>query len=467
MTIRQRWELWATAILILASRIPFLFDGYGSEEDAWALPMVAERIGTTGIYEVSRLPGHPFQELVYSSIWNSGPLGYILLTLCISTLGMIAFQRALQQLEIKTSALVALGIAITPMVYINSTNDMDYTWAMGLELMAFWCVVNKRVWQAGLLIAAAVGCRITSGAMLVPLAILLFSISSSEEKKKNIILLAAVTLLGSLLIFSPVIATYGPAFFTYYEHFPIPGFAKNFYKGTLAVWGLPGLLALVGVGVFSLLKRKVSSPVVYHGTDITREILLVCSAVILLYSISFAQMPLKAAFMIPLIPFVWLATVILLTERAFKLFFGMLLVSAFSFGVNLSDPLRGSKESAFAWHKEIGGQRIVFDLLEGPVRADQTKRQQRTAYAQSVLQVTDTITSPTVVVAGWWLADILVLQRAKENKQVEFRYYTEEKDLKRFATEKRRVYYLPEQDVFNDMRYKGQFTRRYAIPLPQ
>lgn len=75
-------------LLIALARIPFLFFGYGSEEDAWALPLVAERIAKGGVYEVSRLPGHPFQELVYTLIWNASPVVYNLLTLIVSSFGI-------------------------------------------------------------------------------------------------------------------------------------------------------------------------------------------------------------------------------------------------------------------------------------------------------------------------------------------------------------------------------------------
>ena len=86
-------------LLIALTRIPFLFFGYGSEEDAWALPLVAERIANSGVYEVSRLPGHPFQEIIYTLIWNAGPVVYNLITLIVSSFGIYFFIRILQFLK--------------------------------------------------------------------------------------------------------------------------------------------------------------------------------------------------------------------------------------------------------------------------------------------------------------------------------------------------------------------------------
>lgn len=103
---------------------------------------------------------------------------------------------------------------------------------------------------------------------------------------------------GTLLFYAPVFQKYGTGFFTYYEHFPIPGFAKNFYKGSLAIWGLPALLTGCYFIVHLLLKKKKPEEVKFYEKDISKPCF---SFVVLLsfYTIAFIQVPLKAAFMIP------------------------------------------------------------------------------------------------------------------------------------------------------------------------
>ena len=49
-------------LLVLATRIPFLFYGYGVEEDSWGHVLNAALMNETGVYEISRLPGHPLYE---------------------------------------------------------------------------------------------------------------------------------------------------------------------------------------------------------------------------------------------------------------------------------------------------------------------------------------------------------------------------------------------------------------------
>ncbi|HQF29364.1 MAG TPA: hypothetical protein PLD36_12170, partial [Bacteroidia bacterium] len=149
-TERQLW--WIAVILIALSRLPFIFYGYGSEEDAWALPLVTERIANTHHYEVSRLPGHPFQELAYTLIWDKGPVVYNLLTLIISTAGIGAFMLTLMHLRNKNWLFAGIALAATPIVFINSTNDMDYMWALSFMMISLYAIFRDRIVLAGIFI---------------------------------------------------------------------------------------------------------------------------------------------------------------------------------------------------------------------------------------------------------------------------------------------------------------------------
>jgi hypothetical protein len=86
----QQWMILLLS-LIFVSRLPFIFNGYGSEEDAWGLILVARNIDLTGVYEVSRMPGHPLQELFLSGMWNWPEWSLNLLTVMASTAGVYFF----------------------------------------------------------------------------------------------------------------------------------------------------------------------------------------------------------------------------------------------------------------------------------------------------------------------------------------------------------------------------------------
>lgn len=453
------------SLAVICSRIPFLFNGYGSEEDAWALAIVAERIGSTGIYEVSRLPGHPLQELIYAAIYSYGAVFFNLLTMMISTLGILSFVAMLQQFDIKNAYWSGGALAFTPIIYINSTNAMDYTWAMAFILMSGYYISKKKAVLAGFLLAMAIGCRITSGAMLIPFTFLIVNILPSEQKTKFLMRFIGSVFAGTLLFYAPVFQKYGTGFFTYYEHFPIPGFAKNFYKGSLAVWGLPALLTGCYFIVHLLLKKKKPEEVKFYEKDISKTLLLFCCITVLLYTIAFIQVPLKAAFMIPAVPVIVLLFTLFLQRRQLMVLTTSLFLSCFFFGVNLADAHRGSKASPLAVTFAVSGQKVAFDPLSGLVTADRSKQILRREYVISVLDKADELTSKSVIISGWWYSEILVRGKDRVKDNIIFRHYIDEEELKWYQENKYSIFFLEEQDSSNDLRFRKIFTRKYATPL--
>ncbi len=459
--------LWVL-LLIFLSRLPFLNAGYGAEEDAWAMRLVTERIADTGQYEVSRLPGHPLQELTYVMFWNRDASSYNFLTVLLSTAAIAFFMLTLRKLQITNYLWVGVALAFVPVVYVNSTNALDYTWALSFLMMSFYFIVCNNYWIAGMFIGLAVGCRITSGAMLIPFIYLTWCIGQNTGNKflrdnhaiKNIVKLTISTLLFSLLLFLPVIKVYGLSFFQYYEHFPLPSFAKNFYKGTFAVWGTLGFIIVMAAVLFSFRKIILKEIFSQH-----KKIIYMSLIVVLIYTTAFIKLPLKAAFMIPLIPFVILIFAITLSQNQFKLFSLAMIVSSFFFGINLYDPYRAAAASPLSIQKTISNQSVSFDFLQGPVIADCLKRKQQMHYADEVIQKASIIKNKTLIIAGWWMANILVQQQGRDNTNIIYRYYLPEKELKFFHDHDYKIFYLPQQDEYNDLRFGGNFTKHYASLL--
>ena len=189
-----------------------------------------------------------------------------------------------------------LSLAFTPIFYINCTNNMDYVWACSFIIISIYYLLNNQFLLTGLFLAIAIGCRITSGAAIVPMIIYLVG-NDQQRFIKNIFLLGLFTALFSLIIFLPVFKEYGLSFFTYYEHFPIPSFAKNFYKGSFGAFGIIGYFAVFLLIVYSfknLLQQRnlFKSPIV-----------LLSLTGIIIFKIAFISLPLKSAFIIPILPY--------------------------------------------------------------------------------------------------------------------------------------------------------------------
>lgn len=460
MKMENRRTTAMLAFILFCTRLPFLFFGYGSEEDAWALPLVAERIATSGHYEVSRLPGHPLQEIVYSLCWQGGAVAFNLLTALISTLGILFFYHFLKRMNVPHRLWICAALAFTPVVYINSTNAMDYTWALGFSLMALHFISKRNIFLAGGMLALATGCRITAGAMYLPLAFLILQLSEREVRFKHQGYFALSFLFSLALLFTPVVLEYGNGFLTFYEHFPLPSFARNLYKGSIGVWGLPGVVTLLLVCI-PLLKRIIKNNFGFSQSS-HRSLAIACITAIILYTIAFIRLPLKSAFLIPALPFLYILPALFLNEKKMQLLAGGMLLSCFIGGINLADDKRGSGKSALALSVEVEDQAISFDLCRGIFYADIVKRQQRTAFSKRVLKSLSVVQEKTIIIAGWWLADLLVLSKDEPLEHVTLCYYQDEKTLEWYKKTGYAIYYLEEQNEYNDLRFGNIFTQRYA-----
>lgn len=462
---RESRNLLLFGLFVFCTRIPFLFDGYGSEEDAWALQLVSERIGTTGIYEVSRLPGHPVQEIIYSTCWELGPVFYNVITAFLSTLGMVAFVAMLKNLGLKNAIWCGVALAFTPVVYINSSNAMDYTWAMSFIMFSGYFISRNQLYLAAGMLAFAVGCRITSGAMLLPYAFLIWNLTEHPLKASNMVRFTFATLLGSLLVMSPVIYQYGTTFFTYYEHFEIPGILKNAYKGSIGVWGLAGCLALLIVFLKILYDRKGYQEIRFKEKEIGKTLVCISGLTLLLYYIAFSKVPLKSAFLIPACPFVILALAVLTNTKTLQIVSFTFLLSCFFFGINLAEKYRGSMVSSSAITLRIAENDVAIDPLQGLVLAEQSKRKQQLAFVEKIIQQTSSITTKTILIAGWWNAALQVISKTNPNEQLHIRHYVDEPELKRLKESGYAIFYLEDQGVYNDLRFRKTMTEKYAQRL--
>jgi hypothetical protein len=114
---------------------------------------------------------------------------------------------------------------------------------------------------------------------------------------------------------------------------------------------------------------------------------------------------------------------------------------------------------------EVSNQKVAFDVLSGIFTADITKRINRTAFANEVIDKAKGIHEPTYVIAGWYLSDILVLQKGHENNYVKYGYYTNKNILDSLTSINYSIKYLPQQEELNDLRFGNSFTKECASPF--
>jgi hypothetical protein len=449
-------------VIVFISRLPFLAAGYGVEEDSWAIALAAFHTKCTGIYEPSRLPGHPFQEFIFSILWGAGPFLFNASCAFFSAASAVFFALILKHLKFEQFFLAAIAFAFVPVYYISSTYTIDFAWTQALILMAFYFLLKNNYLVCGVLLGLAIGCRITSGVMLIPFMIIIWQ----DDFKLNIQRLWKMFIpmvVVSITLFIPIIKEFGFSFFMYYDQFPYPPFTKVMYKMIIGVFGFIGTLS-VGVFLLNALFNKKNQRVGEgFNYSLDKKIIIASIVIILLYSISYFRLPQKSGYMIPVLPFVILLFGYYLNRKNFSWLCWSFVSSSFLFGINLTDAHRGAGYSKYAAVFKISDQEVYLDPLTGPVFSDYSKRQQKITFTDEIIRKSSGISSKTVIIAGWWYNEIMVTMIDRvPNPAVIYEPYINEEVMKAYLQKNYQIYYLPEQNKYNDLMYKKDVTDQFA-----
>lgn len=428
---------------VFMSRLFFLSAGYGSVNDAWRVATAARRINATGHYWASRLPPHPVQEILDSFFWRGGPGVLNAITALFSVVAVLFFALSLKALGHRGYFWGALALAFTPVIYVNSTTSTDYVWALAFILAGLYFVIKLRPGVAGIFLGLAIGSRMTSGAMLLPLSLLLAQRVPARSRGRDLLVFIVVTTMVGGITFIPVFSAYGLSFFTYSAANPtLPEIAKT---ATIFTWGGLGCLANVLACVCALLGRTRRDQIAWT------EVAIWCVA-IALYVIAFIVLPDQPGYLVPLIPFVILAFIGLLRKPAFVAFC-LLLVSASFVAFN------------------SGG------VIPGPIISDHRSRLEAVAELERILQASQSLPSDTVVVVGHWFPKLELYLPDRDTvgvsgagpdsgaAGVRWVRLLGTQELSAFKLAGNRIVYLPDQAGFELQEESVRLDAEGAIPL--
>jgi hypothetical protein len=289
---------------VFLTRIPSFKLGPGRDPDAWRLLGAGISISETGSYTMSRPPGYPVPEYFYSLLHAQTGL----LVPLVALLGAIAvafFALAARRLGCKDVWLSAAAVAMTPVVYINGTNLMDYTWALAFVMAAFYFVLVGRPTVAGVLTGIAVGCRITSVAMLIPFGILTL-LAQKPIQRHGVVGTAKLwiaCLVASAVCYVPVLSAYGTEGVRAVDE----GRGVTHMLNTVGegVWGTVGVIAIViGLGTMIVRWFKKGDDDASMPATLPERHVQSWLAVIIVYTAAFVRLPHEAGYLILIVPFV-------------------------------------------------------------------------------------------------------------------------------------------------------------------
>ena len=359
---------------IALTRLPFLNAGYGTNHDTWRVARAARHIAETGQYQASRLPGNPVHEIVCALLYRGGPAALNGLSASFSVAAAVALWLIARRMGCRDAALLTLAFSLTPTVLINSVSSKDYMWAVAFLLWAVYAALRRAPVVCGCLLGLAIGCRLTSGAMLLPLALIVFA---PERKWLPLVRLCAASALVAGTAFSPVWARYGFDFFTFYHSHARPAAGTILARGTVELWGALGIVGIVAALVSAIpaavrdWPRAIASP---PGRLITPAL----AVWLVLYVVAFIALPDQAGYLIPLVPAALLLLARFTARPAFQFACICLIVSPW---IDLS----GAK------------------VTKGPVLADHASRVATLRDVQQFVALCEHRLPPgTAVVVGAW-----------------------------------------------------------------
>jgi hypothetical protein len=225
-------------VLFVCSRIPMLFFGFGLDPDAWRIANSAFDLRHHLAYHASRFPGYPLPEFINALVIDLGWSATNGLTMLLSLLSVLAFGCILKKSDCKDKGFLLLAYAFMPLLWINSTNSMDYMWSLSFIIFTWLFILKDRYFSAGLMLALAAGSRATAAVYVIPFLFLVHSRNASGKSMAKFMLTFVV---ASILIFMPLYVIYGLSFIRHY-----PAHTNIIYVGYQALKssGLPSLILL-------------------------------------------------------------------------------------------------------------------------------------------------------------------------------------------------------------------------------
>ncbi|MGH7729728.1 MAG: hypothetical protein ACRENJ_00575 [Candidatus Eiseniibacteriota bacterium] len=401
-------SLLSLAAGVALSRLPFLGGGYGSDMDAWSLASAARWIAEHGRYGASRFPGHPVQELTCALLWRGGPWALNGATALMSVAAAVAFARLLGTLGARNAWLGGLALAFTPVVFIHSTDAMDFVWSLPFLIAGLEAALRGRAALAGMLVGIATGCRITSAAMLPAVALLLAGRAGSPRGALRPLaaLLLSFGVAGGLVL-APLIARFGASFLAIYESHVAAEALDVAKNGTIEVWGLVGSLTLLGLAAALAFPRL-------RSAAIPRVELGAWMVAIAIYVAGFLRLPFDAGYLLPAVPVVIALAARVLARPAFALLCLGLIASPLTLEVAEVGKPDSPSPSRLAMTLRIRGRPVVIDPLQGPLAWDQARRRAQLRHRDRIRAAADAAAAggEVVVITDGWTAYLTVDHRA-------------------------------------------------------
>lgn len=142
-------------------RAPLAGGGFGSDPDSWRNVVAALHSLDAGRYIPSRVPGFPVFEALLAGLAPFGPYATNSLAIVAGLACIVLFARLLESYRVPAPVWPLIGFAFAPPLAVEAAQTMDYAFGLAFFLAAWLAVKRGHPLLAGLMLAAATGCRPT------------------------------------------------------------------------------------------------------------------------------------------------------------------------------------------------------------------------------------------------------------------------------------------------------------------
>jgi len=432
--------IYILSLAFLITRIPLLNLGYGKDPDAWRVAVSALYLKNYHIYQTSRFPGYPLSEFVNSIVIQYGWVVTNSITMMLSLASVITFGKILDIIEIEKRGLLTVTYAFMPILWINSTNTMDYMWGLTLLIISWYFSLKKNYLLSSILMGLAISSRINLILFLLPFTYLVWKETRNIRKVIYFNLGASII---PIIMFSPLWIKYGLGLITYVqENFTLISYIEQVGYYIYSGFGLlPIIIFLMGL----LISAKKLIMQILNGNEEIIFLLLTIVPTLILY----LKAPYATEYLIPVLPFGLILVGKLYSSRLFSLLCILLLLNSVVNVGFISIDDNGKPE---------------FKIIdEGDIKKDIDERIHRMQYSE---QIRSSKINHSVVVAYYYLPNIqyLNLNSGKNytkkgyldiDNDVEYIYSLNREEFEEFKKEGYTIYYVKRWEREADYNIKG------------
>ena len=431
--------------------------GFGLDADAWRVANAAFDLRNHGTYHASRFPGYPILEFSNALVIPYGWVVTNALTMLVSLISVIAFVQILKTIDCRKGGLLTITYAFFPLLWQNSTNTMDYMWALCFIMLAWLFLLHKRWAVAGLMMGLAVGSRPQAAVLIFPCLYLIYRHAQSIRETTTFLL---TSFLVTGFLFSPLILTYGGAFI---RHYPAQTTILQIGYQTLKQIGLPATLLLLLLVITS--RQTIRGMIAEHNRN--DVFILLCVIVVL---ISFVAAPYHLEYIILAIPFGLILLYRIGNRLSVLLFSISLLLQAF---VTIA-----------SFQHNVEGTITLSLIAKGTLSTNVEQRRKQLELSERFTEAN--IGNHSIVIAGPWLPIIAYLDENVSStegikkmydsnqpcasvwnfqRDISYRYLLHVDELKKLKAMSYRIYYLAKVREFTKDIHSYDLDDYGAVPL--